>query len=735
MPQIPFYPREQHAQFHPVQPAENPQAGRAAGQTARVLDEFGTRLQAARTRRDISSAQNDAYDQLSALRQKVTESGDWQNGAAEYEKGAQQIHDNIAKKYPHVSAQVLPSVDHATIAGKYDIDRWAWGHEQDHSRAQYTESVKANVQRAVNAQTPEERQLYKQQIVDDSAAAAGSFVTEVQADSMRDGALSDVDKLRAEHLIESNPAQAVSMLGNSKEFTDLDPDTRIVLQHRADRVLKSRQAQARAELSSRLSDDIVSIERTGQGVPGIDQQMADAGYSAEDIADHKHRQEMAFTMYGLGANMKLETPEQIHASVESLKPEPGAVDFKTKYQLYVSGREQEAKVLAARKADPQGYAWATHPPAATTLEGKIDEGLAQQTALGVPKDEQRVLPKAVADNLVQQWKTAKPDQKVALLNEITDGAGKHAHAVLHQLIHDGLPIGAGVMMHASADVRDDMAQALGMNVSELRKAVPNAATVEDEAGQDVQDFINTLPPNIELRGRYLQLTKHMALFYAARGDDNPGEEAVANLYGNYFDYQGTLRIPKGRGYDPVLVANMATYVQKHLEGPLMGRGQPEGYVQNWRAPTEGVWITNSDGDGATLYLQHAPVLKADGTPVTINFKAAATFDFGEKTGLANPHSRVSLPIVGTVHSPLAYKGAPLVPEEHIKSATTHLLGKGQVLAGGKKAPPSVPGSLVPGAKQFLREYFGQFATGDRMNAATQLLQWATEPTPDEGKSK
>lgn len=289
---------------------------------------------------------------------------------------------------------------------------------------------------------------------------------------------------------------------------------------------------------------------------------------------------------------------------------------------------QRAPAVAAAMAsgDPEAYARAV---------------LGEQERLGVAEAERRTLPKDVTAGLVEKVVSADPEKVPAalVLGELGKQYGAMWPAVFRDMVRSGMPEDyaiLGSMSHpdqvgARADAQR-MASFVATKGGEkaLRDAVGDtmkAKNIDDGLDAKLSDFYETArfatrgPASRESMRSFV---KNMAYYYAGQGASASQalNHAVAGVLGAKYDFDGTMRVPKGQ---LALTREVTAGIQARLtdadlapvaEGPIAA----EQRASLAGAAKGGFWVPNADDTGLVLYGRYK--VMATGIPVPMPVKRA-----------------------------------------------------------------------------------------------------------------
>lgn len=380
--------------------------------------------------------------------------------------------------------------------------------------------------------------------------------------------------------------------------------------------------------------------------------------------------------------IKFATPQEIaqqRATIAEGLKDP--TDFARKQRFATAFNTAVAKRDSAIKADPAAYAaqapdvaaaWqATANPAdpdnpAPEYQRAVQASLTEQERLGVAPEDRSALPKPVAASLVQAIVGADPaktDTAAAL-----DGMAKRYGPVWPQafgsLVKAGLPgeyqvlatmisepDENGIVSDNQAVPRTQFQRMLALTAEkggpeQLKRAAPAAAVALIGQGLDAAlDQFRATVRDPKLYDVVRTSVERLAQYYAYQGV--AGDQALKGAYdgiiGRKFDFDGTIRAPKGqlgiveRAGNAVLgkidVAALPDIGGNQDLTPDQRRGIYLSAIQN------GDWRVNEDSTGLVRYARfrdglYIPAKRADSSLIEVPFKQAASL--AASTPLVNP---------------------------------------------------------------------------------------------------
>lgn len=488
----------------------------------------------------------------------------------------------------------------------------------------------------------------------------------VHADKMRAAARSAISRSAVYGQIETNPAGVLKQLQSGKWDAYLDNDAKIAAVNGAQTEIKRRESEARANAAQARQealfdidrwsrDNAASLQATGKPVPppySDDQLKAllkPRQYEQIKLASEQSRQ-----LFMATGDMRSQTPAEMQATVERLKPEGGVDGFEGKLAIYNAALKIQSNVLDARKENP-GLAVRQAVPAVQTawqkfeqsqkpedLQAALKQSMLAQTALGIPRDKQRLMPNELIWSMSGAVKSSKPEEAAKVMSATAEAFGPYWNQAFREMSKnlDG-------HLRVSATVKDSVSAAMlvegsRQSVTALRKA---AGVKEDDKGigQAVasDDRVIALATSLSQRaggsGTATQIQASIELLALQRmrslGEDQASatEAAIQRVVGDNYAFGGgggfgraatrSYRIPKQAG-DADVINRAALRIQSTL--PVQELDLPRdvpGSLKKYTAEAygnavrrEGFWVTNDDESGVILYAGNVPVT-VGGKPV------------------------------------------------------------------------------------------------------------------------
>lgn len=318
--------------------------------------------------------------------------------------------------------------------------------------------------------------------------------------------------------------------------------------------------------------------------------------------------------------------------------------------------------IAARQqqmeADPAAYA-AQNPAlrdvivAASAQNATPDQRAAavhtlmsEQERLGVPADKRRALPvgQIAADvQALTHTDPSKADMGLAL-GQKAAAYGDAWPEVFGSYVKAGLP--AGFQALAIMDKPDQAAgraefqralslQAEKGGLAALRESVGKEAAKTVDQGLDdrLADFKGSVihaRDGVRMFDTFRDSVKALAYYKSMQGNGNALEDAYQDVLGKRYDFDGTMRVPKGQLSDVKQATRqvMRTMVPGDLpalESGTAGLSEQDRQLKLWNSvQSNGQWVPSPDDGGLHLIVrgnnnQVIPITRADGKPVEVRF--------------------------------------------------------------------------------------------------------------------
>jgi len=424
--------------------------------------------------------------------------------------------------------------------------------------------------------------------------------------------------------------------GGGHLYDILRPDQRAVLEQHAMGALHQQTADTISTFHNSVQDDVAQANRTGAvaNPKGPEQFIAAYGAQAGPLAYKNYQADLAAgadrTRF---AGMSV---DDIGKVIKDYTPEPGAgyaAASKRQDDLVASAQA----ILKERHDDPASFAIGrlpvvqsayqnltkllADPTAAAEAKQAAARDFATKTVMeqqriGIPADDQRLLPKPYIDQLATSIGNAAasedPQARVGLIARIQSEAalwGDNWPAVMRQLAPNVAPIVRAIA--AGADVPATT------RLLSLGKDENPGKILKEQNETKFKDLTTSLndtmaPFQHSLVGRqldrdypgYYGLAEKLGALYVRDGDkpDVAAQKAFNALIGNRYDFRDTFRIPKSAGVS-------ADEVQR---GTLAVRAMFSGSKQissNFEAATADLKLTPQE---QALYQRHVTNLTGPG---------------------------------------------------------------------------------------------------------------------------
>ena len=479
-------------------------------------------------------------------------------------------------------------------------------------------------------------------------------------------------------LMKTNPSAVKAKLKSGEFDKILDPSVKARLDRQADAEIKANAAKAaakaRAEMTTRLRDELAHIKVHGERSGRVDDATVKKIYGAEKGGQVVKLLNDALELATTTKSIIGMSPAEERDLLEKGKPHgEGAADELKRYNILQKAITEKREALAK---DPAGYVARHFPDVATKMADALsdpnkarafaDDMLDQQKRLGVPRERRTILPRSTAIRLAERINgEADPTKRADLLAGLANTFGTHWPAVHSQLQKEGkLPDGTAVMGQlvtaTDGPTRRDLATALKIGAGELNKSLGEvkASEVDSNVGAQLQPLFETLKAQgggTEQWIKQRNAISTLARLYVVR-DGMSANEAASKAYnaviGDKYHFKGSYRVPRvledGTRTDTGRIVYNLSVIKGSLEGMKLNAPPARDkrlsdeqrnalYFRN--VMDKGQWVTSSDETGVVLIDEFGRmVTTADGKKVFVPFKAANSNDeaevfFGERFGV------------------------------------------------------------------------------------------------------
>lgn len=504
------------------------------------------------------------------------------------------------------------------------------------------------------------------------AAIEASGMPAANADHFRTVAARSLSRSAVYGQIETNPYGVLKQLQSGAWDTHLDNDAKISAINAAQSEIKRRESEAKANASMArqealfdigqwAKDNAASLQATGKPVPSpyTDDQLK-ALLKPKQYESLKHTNDQAAALFSATGDMRTQTPAEMVATIEKLKPAGGAEGFADQQAVYAAAGRIMQSTLAARKADPAAAARASVPNVALawqqveanpsdtgTLRVALKRTMAAQAALGIPAQEQKLMPEQLANHFAGQVSGAAPEDAAKVLKSIEAQFGPSywgaamkqlapkldGHARIAPVIKDSVQ--AALLISGSRAVDP---KAGGGGIDQMRKAAgvtgagDNSITAVVASDQRVKNLVSSISQRndrLNYAGQIPQSIEVLALQRMrvyGEDKDTATEGAIKHIVQENYD-SGTagsrpFRIPKGSG-DVDHIERAARVWQNNLKPevldvPADNASTPKGATAQGYASAiarNGYWVTNDEETGVILYSERGVPVTVKGMPI------------------------------------------------------------------------------------------------------------------------
>lgn len=445
--------------------------------------------------------------------------------------------------------------------------------------------------------------------------------------------------------------------GGALDIRALNADNRLRLRNQAESEIKQREAEAkqaaaisRAELAYRSQD---AVSAYMQGLP-VENAPTAGEYVAAYGAEKGQQLYSALTraqQFGVDVQEFATLPiDERKAWLEQRQPGAQGVvageGFAEQTQLYGSliknAQALNKKLIddgagyAIKYAPEVGNAWqqvlsvSDPADAPATYQAYAEAARGEQARLGVPRPS--ILPATYVNQITSAFKDPNNAgaRQLQLVDELKTNWGQHYGDVMRQL-YPSLPDSVKVI---ASGVDKDTATILStiapVETKTLKAAIPSAdSTALTNALQaSMADFNRTFAAQgqggLTTFNSIYNEAQRGALFMMANGKspDEAAEDMASRLQANY-QVDGTLRVPTDWDMDTVQAGAqvaISSLAQDDIAlSEIKGISGEFSEVRFRALMDSGYLVTNSNEDGAYLFVNGGAVLRADGRPLEFKF--------------------------------------------------------------------------------------------------------------------
>lgn len=364
------------------------------------------------------------------------------------------------------------------------------------------------------------------------------FAPALGADATRDArtaAREDVLAATVGGLVEAGRyREAEALLASGDHDADLDAAARNSLTTVVER---GRRAEA-AELNLLVRDHIASIQATGQGIAGLEQQAAGV-LEPEEMAQFRADARLAEDFHAAFEGIRYATPDMMAEQLAAFQPEPGTAGFAQRQRLFETLRGAAERELAARQEDPAAAAMrmpevARRFEGAESLEVPLAVRLQAQANMGIPGPLTRALTNEEAETLILQIDSVDAAARAQQIAALSETYGRYWPQVYGELAEAGLTGESRslVVVADSPGVSQALAQSIDTGRPELTRGLGETAVAEIRKGviEGAADFRMAFEAADPTGGAAVAMNDHiasmelLALTYHRRGME-PAEAA------------------------------------------------------------------------------------------------------------------------------------------------------------------------------------------------------------------
>lgn len=486
---------------------------------------------------------------------------------------------------------------------------------------------------------------------DETGAVIGGLKVPVEVKQKLEVARRGLAENALNTMAEKNPGRVISELDSGAWNEYLDADRRKVIYNLAQSEQKRRISEAkaaaaahRAELAQDAADlalsDLQSRQLTGKGVDQKKIDVIKAGFTPRQWEKYQAAAARADMSFQATGDLRTTPTAEIFPTVEKLKPKGGEEDFADRQAAYAQASKIAADVLNDRKKDPGASVRESFPsvmqrwqnyeanPHQAHLRDALKASKAAQDSLGIPENQQRLMPDSMERSIAQRIASAPPDKAHQVLQQEAAAFGPYwskAFRQMSKLLDPNTKVAAVMDDPASASL---LIATSRQEPTKLRKALDVPQTGDksitqliaaDDRMRDFRMSASQLPGGGKNADDLYAATEVLALGYMQSRGMNIGEATEAAIKATFadkyaFGYTNSRPFHVQRGRDVNRIERGARAVLDDL--PAEGLAVPGALSAIKR---NGYWATNHNASGLILFNERgAPVLR-NGKPVELKW--------------------------------------------------------------------------------------------------------------------
>ncbi len=424
----------------------------------------------------------------------------------------------------------------------------------------------------------------------------------------------------------------------------------------------------------------VAAQADGRDVPAIDEGRIRALYPPEQAEQLVEQQRMAQSEGYVARAMQFASPADRARIIQDVSSGVGPITqtllgrngataepatdadraqtYKLRKQALDMAVRRDAAVQQQVERDPAAYA-AQSPALRDVMQAASAQGatpdqraaavhalMSEQERLGVPVDKRRPIAVGQISADVQALTHTDPSKADmgAALGQKAAAYGDAWPDVFGAYVKAGLP--AGFQALAIMDRPDQAAgraefqralslQAEKGGLAALRESVGKAAAKEIDDGLDtkLEGFKGTVlhaRDGVRMFDTFRDSVKTLAYYKSMQGNSNALGDAYEDVLGKRYDFDGTMRVPKGQMSDVKqatrqVMRTMMPADLPALESSTPGLSEQDRQLKMWNSvQNHGQWVPSPDDGGLHMIVrgnnnQIIPVTRADGKPVEVRF--------------------------------------------------------------------------------------------------------------------
>lgn len=447
--------------------------------------------------------------------------------------------------------------------------------------------------------------------------------------------------------------------GGVHVYDILRPDQRELLLQDADTQLRKQDTIDQSGLKLRVEDTIAEADRNGIAMKPVTQSefVAAKGAVEGTVAFKKYQGDLSF--YADRVRVSTMSPQEQQALVAQYQPkegDPGYAVAADRQKSLVAAINQINNEKFGKDADPAQFAINRLPATSEAFQNFAKASDADRPAaareyaaavqldqdrVGIPRDQQTLLPKKYIDAL--QLKLQRPTSDgntsattATVIEREAKTWGDAWPQVYRQMAKGAAPvalvIGSGVKPVAAQVLSEFANTKLGDIAND--ESEEKLSTIRKDVRDAFRPLQRSMAGNEGTQGTvdaFQASGEKLAAYYVRQGmtSSDAAGKTFDDLLGHKYDFSaGSYRVPKSIEYTPAQIANgvaTAKFRMSELDvAPARDTigGLPPEYLkeQTSRAyARDGTWVTAPDESGLALVYKDQAVRRGDGSPLVITW--------------------------------------------------------------------------------------------------------------------